>query len=76
MQRGLTVVLDETHGRGDGAFRQWPADIYIYSGIAAEAGERAGLPRDIATLLAAQTTLGAAWWRSKPAIIRRCSRTP
>ena len=37
-----------------------PAYIYIILESLAEAGVKVGLPRDIATLLAAQTTLGAA----------------
>jgi pyrroline-5-carboxylate reductase len=37
-----------------------PAFIYIILESLAEAGVKVGLPRDIATLLAAQTTFGAA----------------
>jgi pyrroline-5-carboxylate reductase len=37
-----------------------PAYIYIILESLAEDGAKVGLPRDIATLLAAQTTLGAA----------------
>ena len=37
-----------------------PAYIYIILESLAEAGVKVGLPRDVATLLAAQTTLGAA----------------
>ena len=37
-----------------------PAYIYIIIESLAEAGVKVGLPRDIATLLAAQTTMGAA----------------
>jgi pyrroline-5-carboxylate reductase len=37
-----------------------PAYIYIILESLAEAGVKVGLPRDVATLLAAQTALGAA----------------
>jgi pyrroline-5-carboxylate reductase len=50
----------EAHGRGDGALGVGPAFIYIILESLAEAGVKVGLPRDTATLLAAQTTFGAA----------------
>jgi pyrroline-5-carboxylate reductase len=58
---GRTVVLDEKHMDAVTALSaSGPAYIYIILESLAEAGVKVGLPRDIATLLAAQTTLGAA----------------
>ena len=58
---GRTVVLDEKHMDAvTGLSASGPAYIYIILESLAEAGVKVGLPRDIATLLAAQTTLGAA----------------
>jgi pyrroline-5-carboxylate reductase len=58
---GRTVVLDEKHmDAATGLSASGPAYIYIILESLAEAGVKVGLPRDIATLLAAQTTLGAA----------------
>jgi pyrroline-5-carboxylate reductase len=58
---GRTVVIDEKHMDAVTALSaSGPAYIYIILESLAEAGVKVGLPRDIATLLAAQTTLGAA----------------
>lgn len=58
---GRTVVVDEKHMDAvTGLSASGPAYIYIILEALAEAGVKVGLPRDIATLLAAQTTLGAA----------------
>jgi pyrroline-5-carboxylate reductase len=58
---GRTVVVDERHMDAVTALSaSGPAYIYIILESLAEAGVKVGLPRDIATLLAAQTALGAA----------------
>ena len=58
---GRTVVVDEKLMDGvTGLSASGPAYIYIILEALAEAGVKVGLPRDIATLLAAQTTMGAA----------------
>ncbi|MGA7926506.1 MAG: pyrroline-5-carboxylate reductase [Candidatus Sulfotelmatobacter sp.] len=58
---GKTVVVDEKHMDAvTGLSASGPAFIYIILESLAEAGVKVGLPRDIATLLAAQTTMGAA----------------
>ncbi|GGH04643.1 pyrroline-5-carboxylate reductase [Silvibacterium dinghuense] len=58
---GRTVVVDEKHMDAvTGLSACGPAYIYIILESLAEAGVKVGLPRDIATLLAAQTTFGAA----------------
>jgi pyrroline-5-carboxylate reductase len=58
---GRTVVVDEKHMDAvTGLSASGPAYIYIILEALAEAGVKVGLPRDIATLLASQTTLGAA----------------
>jgi pyrroline-5-carboxylate reductase len=58
---GRTVVVDEKHMDAVTALSaSGPAYIYIILESLAEAGVKVGLPRDVATLLAAQTTLGAA----------------
>ena len=70
---GRTVVVDEKHMDAvTGLSASGPAYIYIILESLAEAGVKVGLPRDVATLLAAQTTLGAATWCSKPATTRHC----
>jgi Pyrroline-5-carboxylate reductase len=53
-----------------------PAFAYIILESLAEAGVKVGLPRDVATLLAAQMMKGAARLCWKPAITPRFSRTP
>jgi pyrroline-5-carboxylate reductase len=58
---GRTVVVDEKLMDAVTALSaSGPAYIYIIIESLAEAGVKVGLPRDIATLLAAQTTMGAA----------------
>jgi pyrroline-5-carboxylate reductase len=58
---GRTVILDEKHMDAvTGLSASGPAYIYIILESLAEAGVKVGLPRDVATLLAAQTTMGAA----------------
>jgi pyrroline-5-carboxylate reductase len=58
---GRTVVVEEKHMDAvTGLSASGPAYIYIIIESLAEAGVKVGLPRDVATLLAAQTTFGAA----------------
>lgn len=58
---GRTVTVDEKHMDAvTGLSASGPAFIYIILESLAEAGVKVGLPRDVATLLAAQTTMGAA----------------
>jgi pyrroline-5-carboxylate reductase len=57
---GRTVVVDEKHMDAiTGLSASGPAFIYIVIESLAEGGVKVGLPRDIATELAAQTVLGA-----------------
>ena len=58
---GRTVIVDEKHMDAvTGLSASGPAYIYIILESLAEAGVKVGLPRDISTLLAAQTAMGAA----------------
>jgi pyrroline-5-carboxylate reductase len=58
---GRTVNVDEKHMDAvTGLSGSGPAYIYIIIEALAEAGVKVGLPRDVATELAAQTTFGAA----------------
>jgi pyrroline-5-carboxylate reductase len=58
---GRTVTVDEKHMDAvTGLSGSGPAYIYIIIEALAEAGVKVGLPRDVATQLAAQTTFGAA----------------
>jgi len=58
---GRTVVVEEKHMDAvTGLSGSGPAFLYIIIEALAEAGVNVGLPRDVATLLAAQTTLGSA----------------
>lgn len=58
---GRTVRVDEKHMNAvTGLSASGPAFIYIILESLAEAGVKVGLPRDTATLLAAQTALGSA----------------
>jgi pyrroline-5-carboxylate reductase len=58
---GRTVIVDEKHMDAvTGLSGSGPAFLYIIIEALAEAGVNVGLPRDVATLLAAQTTYGAA----------------
>jgi len=70
---GRTVVVDEKHMDAvTGLSASGPAYIYIILESLAEAGVKVGLPRDVATLLAAQTTMGAARVVWRRGITRRC----
>lgn len=58
---GRAVVVDEKHMDAvTGLSGSGPAFLYIIIEALAEAGVNVGLPRDVATLLAAQTTYGSA----------------
>ena len=58
---GRTVSLDEKHMDAvTGLSGSGPAFLYIILEALAEAGVNVGLPRDVATILAAQTAYGAA----------------
>jgi len=58
---GKTVVVDEKYMDAiTGLSASGPAFVYIILESLAEGGVKAGLPRDLATLLAAQMALGAA----------------
>ena len=58
---GRTIVLDEKHMDAvTGLSASGPAFVYIILESLAEGGVKVGLPREVATLLAAQTMLGAA----------------
>ena len=57
---GRTVVVDEKHMDAvTGLSASGPAYIYVIVESLAEAGVKVGLPREVATLLAAQTVVGA-----------------
>ena len=78
---GKTVVVDEKHMDAvTGLSASGPAYIYIILESLAEAGVKVGLPRDIATLLAAQTALGAATvvleTGDHPALLKDAVTTP
>jgi pyrroline-5-carboxylate reductase len=78
---GRTVAVDEKHMDAvTGLSASGPAYIYIILESLAEAGVKVGLPRDIATLLAAQTTLGAAQvvieTGDHPALLKDAVTTP
>lgn len=78
---GQTVVLDETHFDAvTGLSASGPAYIYIILESLAEAGVKVGLPREISTLLAAQTAMGAAKvvleTGSHPALLKDAVTTP
>jgi pyrroline-5-carboxylate reductase len=78
---GRTVVVDEKHMDAvTGLSASGPAYIYIILESLAEAGVKVGLPRDVATLLAAQTTMGAAMvvleTGDHPALLKDAVTTP
>lgn len=78
---GRTVVVDEKHMDAvTGLSASGPAFIYIILESLAEAGVKVGLPRDIATLLAAQTVHGAARMvletGNHPALLKDAVTTP
>jgi pyrroline-5-carboxylate reductase len=58
---GRTIVLEEKHMDAvTGLSASGPAYIYLVIESLAQGGVKMGLPRDVATLLAAQTVFGAA----------------
>lgn len=78
---GRTVLVDEKHlDAVTGLSGSGPAFIYIILEALAEAGVKVGLPRDTATLLAAQTTYGAARMvletGEHPALLKDAVTTP
>jgi pyrroline-5-carboxylate reductase len=78
---GRTVLVDEKHMDAvTGLSGSGPAFLYIIIEALAEAGVNVGLPREIATLLAAQTTYGAAKMvletGSHPALLKDEVTTP
>jgi pyrroline-5-carboxylate reductase len=78
---GRTVVVDEKHMDAvTGLSGSGPAFLYIIIEALAEAGVNVGLPRDTATLLAAQTAYGAAKMvletGSHPALLKDEVTTP
>jgi len=78
---GRTVVVDEKHMDAvTGLSASGPAFVYIILESLAEAGVKVGLPRDVATLLSAQTLLGAAKVALKtgdhPALLKDAVTTP
>jgi pyrroline-5-carboxylate reductase len=78
---GRTAVVDEKHMDAvTGLSGSGPAFLYIIIEALAEAGVNVGLPRDVATLLAAQTTYGAAKMvletGSHPALLKDEVTTP
>ncbi len=78
---GRTVLVEEKHMDAvTGLSGSGPAYIYIILEALAEAGVKVGLPRDVATLLASQTALGAASMvlqtGSHPALLKDNVTTP
>ena len=74
---GRTVLVDEKHMDAvTGLSGSGPAYLYIIIEALAEAGVKVGLPRDVATQLAAQTAMARPRWCLRPATIRRCSKMP
>ncbi len=78
---GKTLVLDEKHMDAVTALSaSGPAYMYIILESLAEAGVKVGLPRDLATTLAAHTALGAARMvietGDHPALLKDAVTTP
>lgn len=78
---GRTVTVEEKHMDAVTALSgSGPAFLYIIIEALAEAGVNVGLPRDVATLLAAQTTMGSARMvletGSHPALLKDAVTTP
>jgi pyrroline-5-carboxylate reductase len=78
---GRTIILDEKHMDAvTGLSASGPAFAYIILESLAEAGVKVGLPRDVATLLAAQTMKGAATvvleTGDHPALLKDAVTTP
>jgi pyrroline-5-carboxylate reductase len=78
---GRSVIVDEKHMDAvTGLSASGPAFIYIILESLAEAGVKVGLPRDLATLLSAQTVLGSASMvletGDHPALLKEAVTTP
>lgn len=78
---GRTLILDERHMDAvTGLSASGPAFIYVIIESLAEAGVKVGLAREVATELAAQTTLGSALMvletREHPAKLKDAVTTP
>ncbi|MFZ0909377.1 MAG: pyrroline-5-carboxylate reductase [Candidatus Acidiferrales bacterium] len=78
---GRSVIVDGKHMDAiTGLSASGPAYIYIILESLAEAGVKVGLPRDMATLLSAQTVLGAASMvletGDHPALLKEAVTTP
>src|SRR5439155_1725461 len=78
---GETVFVDETLMDGVTALSaSGPAYLYVIIESLAEAGVKLGIPRDVSTLLAAQTVLGAARMvlelGEHPALLKDAVTTP
>lgn len=78
---GKVVIVDERHMDAvTGLSASGPAFIYIILESLAEAGVKVGLPRDVATLLSAQTALGSARMvletGDHPALLKDAVTTP
>ncbi len=78
---GKTIVVDEKHMDAvTGLSASGPAFLYIVLESLAEAGVKVGLSRELATLLAARTMLGAARMvletGSHPALLKDAVTTP
>ncbi len=78
---GMTVAVDEKQMDAvTGLSGSGPAFVYIILESLAEAGVKVGLPRDVATLLAAQTVQGAARMTLEtgqhPALLKDAVTTP
>lgn len=78
---GRTVFVDEKHMDAvTGLSASGPAFVYIILESLAEAGVKVGLPRDIATLMAAQTAMGASQvvlqTGDHPALLKDAVTTP
>jgi len=78
---GETVILDESLMDGvTGLSASGPAYLYVVIESLAEAGVKLGIPREVSTLLASQTMLGAARMvlesHSHPALLKDMVTTP
>jgi pyrroline-5-carboxylate reductase len=78
---GRSVIVDEKHMDAiTGLSASGPAFIYIILESLAEAGVKVGLPRDLATLLSAQTVEGSASMvletGDHPALLKEAVTTP
>ena len=78
---GRTIIMDERHMDSvTGLSGSGPAYIYLVIESLAEAGVKLGIPRDTATILSAQTVLGAARMvlehGAHPALLKDAVTTP